>query len=182
MSRIGVLPISIPTGVEVKFTSGVVTVNGPKGQLSMEVPAHVDIKNENGVVTVTRENEEKTSKAAHGLVRAKVANMVEGVTKGFSKQLEIIGVGYKAEVKGSSVVLALGFSHPVEFRIPSGITVTIEKEKNHLTTISGIDKETVGQVAANIRALKKPEPYKGKGIKYIDEHIVRKEGKRVGSE
>lgn len=182
MSRIGVLPISIPTGVEVKFTSGVVVVNGPKGQLSMEVPAHIDLKNENGIVNVTRENEEKTTKAAHGLVRAKVANMVEGVTKGFSKQLEIIGVGYKAEVKGNSIVLALGFSHPVEFKFPAGITVVIEKDKNHLTTITGIDKEVVGQVAANMRSLKKPEPYKGKGIKYIDEHIVRKEGKRVGSE
>ena len=175
MSRIGKLPIEIPSGVEVKIGDGnFITVKGPKGSLERKLPEEISIVVENNEIVVTRPNDLKRNRSLHGLTRTLVANMVEGVTNGFSKVLEVNGVGYRAQKQGKKLVLTLGFSHPVELEDPAGVESTLEGNK---ITVSGIDKEKVGQYAAEIRFKRPPEPYKGKGIIYADEVIRRKEGK-----
>ena len=181
MSRIGKKPIEIFQGVEVKIDNNLVSVKGPKGELQEQIHSKVnlEIKDNQVIVSITKE-EDKEQKSLWGLSRTLINNMVLGVTEGFSKQLEINGIGFKAEVKGDILVLNVGFSHQVEYAIPKEVQITIEK---NLITVIGISKQIVGQVAAKIRSIKKPEPYKGKGIKYIDEVIRRKAGKVVkGSE
>ena len=175
MSRIGKEPIPIPDGTKVSLSDGVFAAEGPKGKVEESVVAGVDVAIEDGQVTVTRHGDSGPLRANHGLMRALLANAVHGVSQGFSKQLEINGVGYRAEVKGREVHFALGFSHPVVFAIPDGVDVDVDK--NNKITVQGADKQLVGQVAAEIRALRKPEPYTGKGIKYVDEVIRRKAGK-----
>jgi large subunit ribosomal protein L6 len=174
MSRIGKLPIQIPSGVTITVDPDFVTVSGSKGTLKQFTMPGVTVTVADSVATVTRANDEAPNRAKHGLMRTLVANMVNGVTTGFSKQLEINGVGYRVAAQGTDLKFNLGFSHDVIYKLPQGITAAIEQNK---ITISGIDKQAVGQVAAEIRALKKPEPYKGKGIKYADERIIRKSGK-----
>jgi large subunit ribosomal protein L6 len=174
MSRIGKLPIQIPSGVTITVDSDVITVVGSKGQLTVPHLSDVTVTVEDGVATVTRNNEERIAKAQHGLQRALLANAVEGITKGFEKRLEVNGVGFRVASSNNELDMSLGFSHPVKYKAPEGVSVTNEKM---VIIVSGIDKQQVGQVAAEIRALKKPEPYKGKGIKYVDEVILRKAGK-----
>ncbi len=174
MSRVGKLPINIPSGVTITVDPDFVTVAGSKGTLKQFTMPGVTVTVDGNVATVTRDNDEAVNRAKHGLMRALVNNMVTGVSQGFSKQLEINGVGYRAAMQGTDIKLNLGFSHDVIYKLPQGITATIEQNK---ITVTGIDKQQVGQVAAEIRALKKPEPYKGKGIKYADERILRKSGK-----
>ena len=177
MSRIGKLPIPIPDGVTVQATDQAVNVKGPKGTLDLALNPRVKIATDDGKITVSVKNDQaQDDRALWGLFRMLVANMVMGVTQGFQKQLEINGVGFKAQVTGKNLVLNLGFSHQIEFPIPDGITATVEK---NVVTIAGIDKQLVGETAAKIRSLKKPEPYKGKGIKYTTETIRRKAGKVV---
>jgi large subunit ribosomal protein L6 len=175
MSRIGKKIIKLPAGVKVSAKPGSVHVEGPKGKLDGILPAGVEVKVTGQDVQVVLKSEERTAGAIHGLARSLLANMVEGVTNTFSKSLEINGVGYRAEVKGQSLNLTLGFSHPVVFALPKGITAEVDKQTK--IVIKGVDKQLVGQVAAQIRAIKPPEPYQGKGIKYSDEVIRRKEGK-----
>ena len=176
MSRIGRLPIEIPKGVTCTFSEQdhLVTVKGPKGELKQKIDTDFKIVLNEGNVVVERPTEQKRHKAMHGLYRSLINNMVEGVSKGFSKQLEINGVGYRVAAQGQNLKLNLGFSHDVIYTLPQGITATIE---GTVITISGISRQQVGQVAAEIRALKKPEPYKGKGLKYVGERIIRKSGK-----
>ncbi len=174
MSRIGKLPIQIPSGVTITVDQGAVTVSGSKGTLSQALLPGVTVTVNDKEVVVTRDNDEPKNRAKHGLMRSLINNMVVGVSQGFSKQLEINGVGYRVATQGANLKLNLGFSHDVIFAIPTGITAGIEQ---NVITISGIDKQQVGQVAADIRKLKKPEPYKGKGIKYVGERIIRKSGK-----
>lgn len=174
MSRIGKLPIAIPSGVTITVDPSNITVAGPKGSLSQFTVEGVTVKQEEDQILVTRINDEAPNRAKHGLMRALVNNMVVGVTQGFSKKLEINGVGFRVALTGDSLKFNLGFSHDVIYKLPQGITALVEQ---NTITISGIDKQQVGQVAAEIRALKKPEPYKGKGIKYSDERIIRKSGK-----
>jgi large subunit ribosomal protein L6 len=178
MSRIGKKEIALPKGVEVKQNGNAVTVKGPKGELSRTIPADMLISQENGTVTVNRPSEDPKHKALHGLSRTLIANMVEGVTKGFAKQLDIVGVGYKAEARPYGLQLALGFSHAVEYRAPEGIKLSAPVPTQVI--IEGANKEIVGQVAAELRSLRPPEPYKGKGIKYVGEQIRRKAGKAGG--
>jgi len=176
MSRIGRLPVVVPAGVTVEIAANnVVTVTGPKGTLSRELAPEMEIKLEGNEVVVTRPNDLKKMKSLHGLTRTLIANMVKGVTDGFQKVLEINGVGYRVQKQGNKLVFALGFSHPVEVTDPEGLTSEVEGQNK--ITIKGIDKEKVGQYAANLRELRGPEPYKGKGIKYADETIRRKVGK-----
>jgi large subunit ribosomal protein L6 len=175
MSRIGKRPVSVPNGVTVTVNGSDITVKGPKSELSRRL--HPDMQ-ENGTVTVNRPTDGDQHRALHGLTRSLIANMVEGVTQGYKKQLEITGVGYKAEVKPFGLQLALGYSHPVEYRAPAGIKLTAPQPT--VVVIEGSDKEKVGQVAAEIRQLRKPEPYKGKGVKYQGEQIRRKAGKAGG--
>jgi large subunit ribosomal protein L6 len=179
MSRIGKKPIELPKGVEVKQDGNAVTVKGPKGTLSTQLVPGIEVKIENNVVQFTRKDEENRTRAFHGLVRALVANNVRGVTEGFKRELDIIGVGYRAEVKAKEVVFQLGYSHPIRFAIPQGIDIVVDAKSGHIT-ISGTDRQKVGQTAAEIRSLRKPDPYKGKGIKYSDEVIRRKAGKAAG--
>ena len=175
MSRIGIKPISVPAGVEVTVADGnVVTVKGPKGSLTKEFHKDMIIKCADGVITVERPSEDKLHKSLHGLTRTLVHNMVEGVTEGFAKKLEIVGVGYRAQKSGNKLTLSLGYSHPVEMIDPEGLEAVVDGNK---ITVKGIDKEKVGQYAAEIRDKRRPEPYKGKGIKYADEVIRRKVGK-----
>ncbi len=177
MSRIGKLPIQIPQNVSVSQEAGVVRVKGPLGELSQIIPKLVSVNiDENSVVVTIPNPEKKDQKIFWGTARALINNMVQGVTLGFSKQLELNGVGYKVAMEGNNLALALGFSHPVKFIPPQGITLSVEK---NVIAVKGIDKQMVGEVAAKIRRLKKPEPYKGKGIKYSDEIIRRKAGKQV---
>lgn len=178
MSRIGKKPIIIPEGVEVGIEGNKVTVKGPKGELFKEFSPEVKIAKEGNQVKVSIEKENKKSKSLWGLSRTLIFNMIEGTTSGFSKKLEIEGVGYKAEMKDGEIVISAGFSHPVNLIVPEGIDVLIEK---NVITVSGIDKELVGQFAANIRKVKPPEPYKGKGIKYEGEIIRRKVGKKAAA-
>ena len=176
MSRIGIKPISVPAGVEVTVADGnVVTVKGPKGSLTKEFHKDMIIKCADGVITVERPSEDKLHKSLHGLTRTLIANMIEGVTNGFSKNLEIVGVGYRAAKQGNNLVMNLGFSHQVTMEAPEGIKV--ECPSANAIVISGADKQMVGQFAAQVREKRPPEPYKGKGIKYAEEHIRRKEGK-----
>ena len=178
MSRIGKRPVPVPNGVTVNITGNAISVKGPKGELSRKLHPDMQVKVENGTVTVDRPSDQDQHRALHGLTRSLIANMVEGVTQGYRKQLEITGVGYKAEVKPFGLQLALGYSHPVEYRAPAGIKLTAPQPT--AVVIEGADKEKVGQVAAEIRALRKPEPYKGKGVKYQGEQVRRKAGKAGG--
>ena len=176
MSRIGKAPIALPSGVEISVTGNNVTVKGPKGSLTRELVGGITVRTEDNAVLVERPNDERQSRSLHGLSRALVNNMVVGVTQGFAKELDIVGVGYRAELKGPSALrLNLGFSHPVDVAAPEGITFEVPVQTRVI--VKGIDKETVGQVAANIRSIRKPEPYKGKGVRYLDERILRKAGK-----
>jgi large subunit ribosomal protein L6 len=178
MSRIGRRPVPVPSGVTVTIEGSAITVKGPKGELSRKLHPEMLVAVENGVVNVNRPSEEQKHRALHGLTRSLIANMVEGVTQGYKKQLEITGVGYKAEVKPFGLQLALGYSHPLEYRAPAGIKLTAPQPT--VVIIEGPDKEKVGQVAAEIRLLRKPEPYKGKGVKYQGEQVRRKAGKAGG--
>lgn len=175
MSRIGRKPINIPAGVEVKLDNGVITVKGPKGTLTREVHPNMTVNIEDGVITVTRPNDEKENRALHGLTRTLIANMVEGVTDGFKKELEVNGVGYRVQKQGKNLVMNLGYSHQVT--VSETDEIKIEVPAPNKIIILGIDKQKVGQFAAEVRSKRPPEPYKGKGIKYVDEHIRRKEGK-----
>ena len=176
MSRIGLKPIEIPNGVEVKISDkNLVEVKGPKGTLKEQFDPKMDIKIEGNVITVSRPNELKKYKSLHGLTRTLIANMIEGVTNGYSKKLEIVGTGYRAQKQGKKLVLNLGYSHPIEMEDPEGIEVEVPQQTQII--VKGIDKQLVGNYAAKIRDLRKPEPYKGKGIKYADEVIRRKVGK-----
>lgn len=175
MSRTGKKIINIPDKVKIKIASGVVEVEGPQGKLSQSLPEGIQVEIANNVVSIKRQDDLPQSRSLHGLTRALIANMVQGVTDGFKRELDILGVGYRAEVKGEVLNLTLGFSHPVAFSIPSGIKIGVDKQ-THLV-VSGRDKALVGQVAANIRTLRPPEPYKGKGIRYSDEVVRRKAGK-----
>jgi len=175
MSRIGRQPVPIAKGVEVKIADGRVSVKGPKGQLEEAVAPHCRLEVADGEVLVHRDGEEKRAKAMHGLMRALVANMVKGVTDGFSRQLDIVGVGYRAEVSNKKLTLTIGFSHPVVMPIPQGLEVVAESQTRLL--VRGASKQQVGQFAAEIRKVREPEPYKGKGIRYVDEQVRRKVGK-----
>ena len=178
MSRIGRMPIAIPAGVSVEVAeNNKVTVKGPKGELERVLPSEMEIKVEGAEITVTRPNDLKRNKSLHGLTRTLLNNMVVGVTEGFAKKLEVNGVGYRASASGKNLTLNLGYSHPVEMVAPEGIDVAAEGQNPTIITVSGIDKEKVGQFAAEIRDKRRPEPYKGKGIKYADETIRRKVGK-----
>ena len=174
MSRIGKLPVEIPAGVTITVDGDAIKVAGPKGNLETKKLPEVNVSIEDGLVIVKRVSDEKLSRSQHGLMRSLINNMVVGVTKGFSKKLMVSGVGFKLALQGSTLVMNLGFSHPVEYVSPAGVDVQIEKMN---IIVSGIDKQQVGQVAADIRSFKKPEPYKGKGIKYEDEYVIRKAGK-----
>ncbi|MFM8381360.1 MAG: 50S ribosomal protein L6 [Actinomycetota bacterium] len=176
MSRIGTAPITIPSGVDVNISGPSVTVKGPKGSLTRQLVGGISVRQADGQITVERPDDNRESRSLHGLSRALLNNMVLGVTEGFTKELEIVGVGYRAELKGPSALrLNLGFSHPVDFQAPDGVTFEVPVQTRVI--VKGIDKETVGQVAANIRSIRKPEPYKGKGVRYLDERILRKAGK-----
>ncbi len=176
MSRIGRLPIPVPAGVDVAITGQDVTVKGPKGQLALTVVSPIVVaKAEDGTLAVTRPNDERQNRSLHGLTRTLIANMVTGVTTGFSKSLEIVGVGYRVQPKGAGLEFALGYSHSIQVDAPEGIAFTVESPTK--LTVTGIDKQQVGEVAANIRKLRKPEPYKGKGIRYSGEAVRRKVGK-----
>ena len=178
MSRIGRMPIAVPAGVTVEIAeNNHVTVKGPKGTLERTLPSEMDIKLEGEEVVVTRPNDLKKMKSLHGLTRTLINNMIEGVLHQYTRTLEVNGVGYRAQLKGKKLVMNLGYSHPVEMQIPEGITV--EVPSNTELTIKGIDKEKVGEFAANVRKVRQPEPYTGKGIRYKDEHIIRKEGKKA---
>ncbi|MET4052900.1 large subunit ribosomal protein L6 [Frigoribacterium sp. PvP054] len=175
MSRIGRLPISIPAGVDVKIDGQAVSVKGPKGELSLVVKAPIEAKIEEGTVVVTRPDDERESRSLHGLTRTLIANQIIGVTEGYTKGLEVVGTGYRVQAKGSNVEFALGYSHPITVEPPAGISFTVEG--NNKLTVVGIDKQAVGEMAANIRKLRKPEPYKGKGVRYAGEVVRRKAGK-----
>src|SRR6516165_4728306 len=176
MSRIGNAPVPIPSGVEIQLSGSSITVKGPKGQLSQEIPGSITVAQEDGQILVRRPDDERESRALHGLTRSLVNNMVVGVTDGFRKELEIVGVGYRAEAQGPGALrLALGYSHPVLVDAPDGVTFEVPTPTRVI--VRGIDKEAVGQVAADIRAIRKPEPYKGKGVRYAGERVMRKAGK-----
>ena len=177
MSRIGKMPVAVPPKVKVEIKGQKVFVEGPKGKLDFEFPRRTGVKMDNGTILVSRDGEDAEAKSLHGLSRAIINNMVKGVSEGFVKKLEIQGVGFKAAVQGKNVNLSLGYSHPVNYPIPDQIKVTVEE--NTKLTIEGPSKQVVGQVAAEIRAFYPPEPYKGKGVRYSDEKVVRKEGKTV---
>lgn len=175
MSRIGKLPIGVPGSVNVEIKGQVVTVKGPKGELTHTIKEPIAVTFEDGQISVSRPDEERESRALHGLTRTLIANNVIGVTEGFAKQLEVVGTGYRVQQKGGGIELTLGFSHPVQFEAPQG--VTLEVEGNNKITVRGVDKQVVGETAANIRKLRKPEPYKGKGVRYAGEVVRRKAGK-----
>jgi len=175
MSRIGRMPIDIPGGVEITVDGQAVTVKGPKGQLWLTVANPIEVAVEDNQVVVTRPDDERESRSLHGLTRTLIANNIVGVTQGYTKGLEVVGTGYRVQAKGEGVEFALGFSHPVMVNPPQGITFTVEG--NNKITVSGIDKQAVGEVAANIRKIRKPEPYKGKGVRYAGEIVRRKAGK-----
>ncbi len=176
MSRVGKKPIDIPSGVDAKLETGKVTVKGPLGEISQNVNPKLSIKKENNKLLVERPTNQKIYRELHGLTRNLIANMVSGVSKGYEKTLDITGVGFKASAQGTNLMLNLGFSHPIVYPLPKGIKATVDAKQTQIT-LKGVDKQLVGQIAANIRSLKKPEPYKGKGIKYSNEVIQRKEGK-----
>jgi large subunit ribosomal protein L6 len=182
MSRIGKSPVSIPSGVNVKLEGNKVTVKGPKGELSQDVDSCVTLSQEENVITLSRETDSPEHRAKHGLYRALLSNMITGVSEGYKKELEIVGVGYRATTTGQLLELALGYSHPILFEIPKEIKVTADTQKGKapVVTLESIDKQLLGQVAAKIRSFRKPEPYKGKGIKFVGEEIRRKAGKAAG--
>ncbi|MBF4993875.1 MAG: 50S ribosomal protein L6 [Arthrobacter sp.] len=175
MSRIGRLPISVPAGVEIAIDGNTVTVKGSKGELSHVVPSPISVSMDENTITVARPNDERESRSLHGLTRTLISNMITGVTEGYKKDLEIVGTGYRVQAKGSDLEFALGYSHPVSVKAPEGITLTVTGPTK--LTVSGIDKQQVGEVSANIRKLRKPDPYKGKGIRYAGEIVRRKVGK-----
>lgn len=176
MSRIGKAPITVPSGVEVQIQGRQLAVKGPKGELDIEVPGDITVRQDGEVLLVERPDDERQNRALHGLTRSLVNNMVVGVTQGFSKELQIVGVGYRAAAKGTNALeLQLGFSHPVNVEAPDGISFDVPEPTRII--VSGTDKQVVGQVAANIRSYRKPEPYKGKGVRYLGEHVARKAGK-----
>ncbi|MBT4384779.1 50S ribosomal protein L6 [Candidatus Peregrinibacteria bacterium] len=177
MSRIGKKPVIISSGVTITQADGVVTVKGPKGELTITLHPLIKIEITESEVNILRDGEESQKRALQGLTRSLIQNMVTGVTEGFIKRLEINGVGYRAQPQGKKLVLSLGYSHPIEYAVPDGVEVTQDAEKKNVLIVSGIDKQKVGQTAAEIRSFRKPEPYKGKGIKYEDEYIKRKAGK-----
>ena len=179
MSRIGKLPVTIPAGVKVVVDPSAVRLEGPKGKLQAPIPAGVQVTVEGNVVQVARDNEERKVRALHGLTRKLIANMAQGVSQGFNRVLDINGVGYRAEVRGQDIHMTLGYSHPVVFPLPQGVTAAVERQI--IITLSGADRQLLGETAAKIRSLRPPEPYKGKGIKYREEFIKRKAGKAVGS-
>lgn len=176
MSRVGRQPISIPAGVQVTIKDAHISVKGSKGQLSWNVPAPITVRQETDSLLVERPNDERRNRALHGTSRALIANMVKGVSEGFERKLEINGVGYRASAQGNQLNLELGYSHPIEYKLPEGITA--EVEKNVQITLRGIDKQILGEAAAKVRSFRPPEPYKGKGVKYAEEHIRRKVGKK----
>src|ERR1700712_3395039 len=175
MSRIGRLPIDIPAGVNVTVDGSAITVKGPKGELALTVASPIEVKLDGGQLLVTRPDDERNSRSLHGLTRTLIANQIVGVTDGYTKGLDIVGTGYRVAAEGQSITFALGFSHPITVAPPAGITFTVEG--NTHIVVSGIDKQAVGEVAANLRKLRKPEPYKGKGIRYTGEIVRRKAGK-----
>jgi large subunit ribosomal protein L6 len=177
MSRIGKSPIELPSGVAVSISPGRVTVNGPLGELQQQVPVRMKIEQADGTITVARPTERGDDRALHGLTRSLIANMVEGVTKGFEKRLELQGVGYRAALQGADLRLDVGFSHPVVMKAPQGITFEVPTQTE--VVVKGVDKQQVGQVAAEVRKVRPPEPYKGKGIRYSGEYVRRKVGKRA---
>jgi large subunit ribosomal protein L6 len=179
MSRIGKQPIAIPQGVKVQIGDGVIHAEGPKGKLAQPVPAGLAAKLQDGHLVITRDADHRTARAMHGLTRALVANMVTGVKDGFERRLEIVGIGYRAQLQGRNIQLALGYSHPVIFPLPDTITADVERQV--VITLRGPDKALLGETAAKLRTLRKPDPYKGKGIKYSDEVIRRKVGKKAGA-
>ncbi len=175
MSRIGRLPIDVPSGVDVTIDGAAVTVTGPRGTLNHTIPAPLTASLEDGQVIVSRPDDERRSKSLHGLTRTLIANQITGVTQGYTKGLEVVGTGYRVQARGANIEFALGFSHPVLVEPPAGISFTVEG--NNRLTVSGIDKQAVGETAANIRKIRKPEPYKGKGVRYAGENVRRKAGK-----
>jgi large subunit ribosomal protein L6 len=175
MSRIGRKELEVPKGVDVKVASGVVRVKGPKGELSKSIHPQVSVQVENGRVRVGRSSDEKADKALHGMVRNEIKNMVQGVSQGYERVLEISGVGFRAQLQGKKLMMSLGYTHQIEFPLPTGIDAAIDKQT--VVTLRGIDKQLLGQTAAKIRSMREPEPYKGKGVKYAGERIIRKEGK-----
>jgi large subunit ribosomal protein L6 len=175
MSRIGKKPIPVPAGVKIRVADGVFTAEGPKGKVSQAIVAGIAVEANDNQLQVTRRDDERKTRALHGLMRALLANAVQGVSQGFTKTLEVVGVGYRAEVKGRQLNMALGYSHPVVFAIPAGVDVAVEK--NTRITINGADRQQVGQVASEIRGLRPPDPYKGKGVRYSDERLRLKVGK-----
>lgn len=177
MSKIGKKPIALPSGVTVTVTEGQIKVKGPKGELQHPSMPSIQVLVNPPVVTVKREGDEAEQRRAHGLVRASLQNMITGVTTGFQKKLEMIGVGYRAQAAGKKITLNLGFSHPIEYHAPAGITLEMDAENKSIIIVSGIDRQKVGQVAAQLRAYRPPEPYKGKGIRYVGEYVPRKTGK-----
>ena len=177
MSRIGKQLISLPRGVDVQISGEVVNVKGPKGQLQVDLLPGVTVAVEDGTLNVTRANDEPQTRSFHGLIRALLANATAGVTEGWSKQLEIVGIGSRAESKGKSVIFNVGYSHPIDFKVPDGIEIDVDAKAN-LVTVKGIDRQQVGQIAAEIRGLRPPEPSKGKGIRYADERVRTKAGKQ----
>ncbi len=179
MSRIGKLPLTIPAGVKVAVEASAVRLEGPRGELQSAIPAGVDVKVEGNVLRVERRTDDRKLRALHGLTRKLIANMTQGVSQGFTRVLDINGVGYRAEVKGQELHITLGYSHPVVFSLPVGVTAAVERQV--VITLSGADRQVLGETAAKIRSLRPPEPYKGKGIKYREEVIKRKAGKAVGS-
>jgi large subunit ribosomal protein L6 len=176
MSRIGNAPIAVPKGVTVSTAGRTISVKGPKGNLSFDVPEGIAFEHKDAEIRFTRQSDSRTQRSMHGMARSRTANMVHGCSEGWSRVLEITGVGYRAAVKGNSVDLTLGFSHPISYTLPSGISAEVAKDGS--LTLSGADKDVVGQVASDIRRFRPPEPYKGKGVRYSDENIIRKEGKR----
>jgi large subunit ribosomal protein L6 len=179
VSRIGKLPIAVPSGVKIAVDGSAVRLEGPKGKLTAAIPSGISVKVDGTVVHVERGEEARRTRALHGLTRKLIANMAEGVSKGFNRILDINGVGYRAEVKGQEIHMTLGYSHPVVFPLPPGVTASVERQV--IITLTGADRQLVGETAAKIRSLREPEPYKGKGIKYREEVIKRKAGKAVGS-
>ena len=179
MSRIGKLPVTIPSGVKVAVESNAVRLEGPKGKLQAEIPSGVKVKVQDNTLRVERDTNERKLRALHGLTRKLIANMAQGVSQGFTRILDINGVGYRAEVKGQEIHMTLGYSHPVVFPLPAGVSASVERQV--IITLSSADRQLLGEMAAKIRSLRPPEPYKGKGIKYREEVIRRKAGKAVGS-
>lgn len=181
MSRIGKQIIDIPSGVEVSITENSIKVKGPKGELTFAFHPAITLVKDEKTIQVKRNSDDPSARSLHGLTRALISNMIKGVSDGFEKRLEIIGVGYRAQSQGKKLTLSLGFSHPIELEIPAGLTAVMDLEQKNTLVITGIDKQLVGQFAANIRSFRPPEPYKGKGIRYHGEHVARKAGKSAAA-